>query len=113
MKLKPTGYYILVKMEEIELTSEGGIIIATKEENQREQAGHDIGIISAIGPTAWTGFQGCDAETAEGRAAQWGCKVGDKVEFSRYDGKVPRYEEFQNYRIIQDAHIIGVIEERE
>lgn len=111
MKLKPTGYYILVKMEEVEITSEGGIVLATANEHQREQNGHDVGTIVSIGPTAFCGFQGCDAETPDGRAAQWGCAVGDKVEFNRYEGKVPRYEEFQDYRIIQDAHIIGVIGE--
>lgn len=111
MILKPTGYYVLIKMEKIEEKSTGGIILSTKEELERESSGHDIGIISAIGPTAWTGFQGCTEDTAEKRAAQWGCKIGDKVEFSRYDGKTPRYEEFKDCRIIQDAHIIGVIGE--
>lgn len=111
MELKPTGYYVLVKMEEVEVTSEGGIILSTKEEGEREQKGHDIGTIVSMGPTSWSGFQGCDAVTAEARAEQWGCKVGDKVEFNRYEGKTPRYEEFQDYRIIQDAHIIGVIGE--
>lgn len=111
MKLKPTGYYILIKMEQVERTSSGGIILNSNSENDRENAGHDVGVIVAIGPTAWTGFQGCDAETAEQRAAQWGCAIGNKVEFSRYDGKTPRYEEFRDYRIIQDAHIIGVIGE--
>lgn len=111
MKLKPTGYYVLVKMEAVEVTSDGGIILSTKEEHEREQGGHDIGEIVEIGPTAWNGFQGCDAPTAVERAKQWGCEIGDKVEFNRYEGKVPRYEEFKDYRIIQDAHIIGVIGE--
>lgn len=111
MKINPTGYNVLLKMEDVEQVTKSGIVIATATENQREQAGHDVGTVVSVGPLAWAGYQGCDGETSEERAAQWGVKVGDKVEFNRYEGKVPRYPEFQNYRIIQDAMIIGVIEE--
>ena len=112
--IKPTGYYVLIEMEEVsQQVTEGvlkGFVMASDTEHEREQAGHDVGIIRALGPTSFSGYEGCDAETSTGRAEQWGVKVGDKVEFNRYDGKVPRYPDFENFRIIQDHHIIGVIE---
>jgi len=112
--IKPTGYYVLVKMELVEQTvSDGalaGFVIATKEEHQREQSGHDVGTLVALGPTAFNGFQGVVGTDAVVRAAEWGVKIGDKVEFNRYDGKTPSHPDFKDYRIIQDAHIIGVID---
>jgi co-chaperonin GroES (HSP10) len=115
MNLKPTGYYVLIEMEEVsQKVTEGalkGFVMSSNTEHEREQGGHDVGIVRALGPNAFAGYNGCDGETSSERAEQWGCKIGDKVEFNRYDGKVPRYPDYQNHRIIQDHHIIGVIEE--
>jgi co-chaperonin GroES (HSP10) len=115
LNLKPTGYYALVKMEVVEQTvSEGslkGFVLQSNAENEREQSGHDVGILISLGPTAFSGYQGCDANTSEERASQWGVSIGDKVEFNRYDGKIPSHPDFQDYRIITDSHIIGTIED--
>lgn len=111
MNLKPKGYNVLVRMEQVELVSAGGVILHTTTEAEREQNGHDVGVIVAFGPTAYFGYQGCDGETAEMRAAKWGVKVGDQVEFIRYDGKIPRNPEFKDYRILQDGHIIAGYED--
>ncbi len=117
--IKPTGYYVLVKMEVIEKKDgdkiEGSnlIIAAPKAQKdnrdlaEREQKGHFRGTIVSLGPTAWSGFQCCEGDTAEKRSEQWGCKVGDTVRFQRYDG----VDEGDEYRLVQDAHIIGVIED--
>ena len=143
--IKPTGYYVLVKMEVLEKKDaqkiEGSsLIIAapkTQQENrdlaEREQKGHFRGTVVAFGPTAWSGYQGIAMEikasnepgerlktagldavfgcmtptTAEERAAQWGVKIGDVVRFQRYDG----VDEGDEYRLVQDGHIIGVIED--
>ena len=112
MMLKPTGYYVRVSVEVVEQVSAGGIIKATNIEHTREQDGHDVGVLEALGPTAYSGFQGVDDKAGvTERAAQYGLKIGDKVQFNRYDGKVPRHQEEGNYRIIQDQHIIGVYDE--
>lgn len=121
--MRPTGYYILIEMEKVEKTTGSGIIIASDTENKREQTGHDVGIIRKLGPLCYAAYQqvgipltkkiGADKVhtfTADERADIYGCKVGDKVEFNRYEGKVPRTEGYENYRIIQDEHIIAVIE---
>jgi co-chaperonin GroES (HSP10) len=96
-------------MEEVSEVSEGGIVIATKVEHEREQNGHDVGVIKAFGPTCFMGFKGIDESlVTESRAMSYGVKVGDKVEFNRYDGKKPRDPKLENYRLIQDEHIVGV-----
>lgn len=121
--LKPCGYYVLVKMEELEEKDEsfveGSELIVAAPQMQkdnrdlaeREKAGHDIGTLVALGSTAFNGFQGVTGQTAKERAEEWGVCVGDKVEFNRYDGKIPSHPDYADYRIIQDAHIIGVIED--
>lgn len=111
--IKPCGYYILIKMETVEQTVKDGalegFVLTTTAENEREQSGHDVGVLVALGPTSFSGFQGINAIGSEGRAKQWGVNIGDKVEFNRYDGKIPSDPEYKDYRIITDSHILGVI----
>ena len=109
--IKPTGFHVLVEMEEVEETTESGIVIATKSGREREQNGHDVGTVIAIGPTAHMGYEGCDGDTAEARAAQWGYGIGDKVQFERYQGKLLDIPGCENHRIITDSNIIAVIGE--
>ena len=109
--LKPTGYYVLVRMEEVEQTTESGIIIATNKEHEREQGGHDVGVILAVGPTSYMGFEGIDDSLpVQQRMEQYGVKIGDKVEFTRYDGKVPSNPELKDCRLIKDEMILGAYE---
>ena len=110
--ITPTGYYILVEMEEVEEISAGGVIMHDAKQLKREQGGHSVGVVRALGNTVYQGFEGIDGRaTKEERAAAWGINLGDKVEFNRYDGKVPNDADLENFRIIQDAHIIGVVSE--
>lgn len=108
--IKPVGFQVLVKMEEVEMISAGGIVIATAIENKREQAGHDIGVIVSFGPLAYIGWEGVEGVSADERAECWGLKVGDKVEFHRYDGKELDHPGYEDHRLIPDKDIIGVIE---
>jgi len=109
MNIRPTGYYILVKVESVAKSIEGGVLdgfeLHSNQELKREQTGNDTGTVIAIGPQAHVGFEGCDADTAEERAAQWGYIVGDVVEFMRYEGKLLEDEE---HRLIPDDKIIAV-----
>ena len=110
--IKPLGYQVLVKMEEIEQTvKEGalaGFVLTSDEENKREQVGHDLGVVVAFGPLAYTGWEGVQGVTPDERAECWGVKVGDKVEFHRYDGKIPAGH--KDHRLVPDKELIGVIE---
>jgi len=122
--LRPTGYYVLIEMEEVEekeeeFVSGSSIILATHKQkqenstdNERVKGGHDVGVIRAFGPNTYVGFKGIWwFLTVKWRAWQYGIKIGDRVEFNRYDGKVPRDPEYENFRIIQDEHVIGVYDE--
>ncbi len=108
--IKPIGFQVLVKMEEVERVSQGGIILATETENKREQDGHDIGVVVAFGPVSYVGWPGVEGDTAIERAECWGVKIGDKVEFHRYDGKIPSHPDYKDHRLIPDKELIGVIE---
>ncbi len=107
--IKPTGFHVLIEMEAVEKTTAGGIIIATHSEHAREQGGHDVGTVLALGPTVHMGYEGCDGATSEERAAQWGYKIGDKVQFDRYQGKLLDIEGYENHRVIVDVNIIAAI----
>ncbi len=106
MKIKPCGFQVLIEMEDVEEKSEGGIIMQTMNEQEREQRGHDVGRIVAFGPVAYQGFSGCDGPE------DWhpDLKEGALVEFRRYDGKIPRHDLDMKYRVVNDSDILMVIE---
>lgn len=111
MKLRPTGYYVLVQMEEVEEKSEGGIVLATAQSHKREQEGHDVVRILAFGPTCFAGFQGINDEAKlVDRCAQYGVKVGDLAQVTRYDAALARHED-DGVFMIQDQHIKGAYDE--
>ncbi len=105
--LKPCGTKVLIKIIPYENISQGGIIMGTANEVERERKGRDIGELISFGPLAFKGYKGClDIEGPE----DWGCKLGDIVEYRRYDGKIPRIDGYEDYRYIDDEDIIAVIE---
>lgn len=111
MKIKPKGYFVLVEIEPVEETYANSSIVMPETYHKKEVGGRDIGTIISFGPTAFKGFEGCDSPE------DWGVKVGDKVEFNRYDGKTPRIgeidQELANMRIIRDSDIIAGLESDE
>jgi len=108
MRIRPAGYYILVEVEPVAETHENSSIVMIQDEQKREHGGRDIGTIIEFGPICFQGYADCK------RPSDWGCKVGDLVEFNRYDGKTPRLAEsnpeLANLRIINDNDIIAVME---
>mgnify|MGYP003651261860 CR=1 FL=1 len=112
MIIKPCGPHILIEVLPVEVKSAGGIVMHSENEAKREHSGRDIGWVRALGNTAFQDLPGCTAGTPSGRAAQWGFKIGDLIEFRRYDGKIPRLadkvKEYENYRLITDTDILAV-----
>ena len=103
----PLGHHVLIEIIPVKFKSEGGILLASENEKERERKGRDLGKIIAFGPTAYKGFEGCEAP------ADWGVKEGDIVELSgRYDGKfssVSEYDErYKSLRYVMDNDIIGL-----
>lgn len=109
MKIKPCGYFVLVDVTETEKVSKGGIVLP-EELTKKEQAVEETGTIVSFGPTAFVGMRGCEDDSIPAYE-QWGLKVGDKVEFKKYEGKKSYVPGFDNYRYIPDTHIIGVIDD--
>jgi co-chaperonin GroES (HSP10) len=107
MKIKPCGYYVLVDVTPAETVTKGGIVLPD-ELTKKEQMAEETGTIIAFGPTAYVGMRGCEAEGLFAYE-QWGLKVGDKVEFKKYEGKRSFVKGKENYRYIPDTHIMGVI----
>lgn len=102
----PVGYRILVKQDLVEDKTTSGIIISSKEQNDKEQAGHNRGVVMAVGDGAYA-----DKESA------W-CKVGDRVMFPNYAGKKFKASELQGrfdkddlqfWHIMNDEDVLGVI----
>lgn len=104
MKIKPAGFYVLIDMDVVEETSEGGIIL-NNDLVKKEQAACQFGVITAFGPAAFKGFPGCDGPE------DWGVAVGDRVEYRRYEGMRSNHPDAENFRYIPDSHIIGVIKD--
>ena len=106
----PCGFKVLIDVVEYETATHGGIITCTNEFLKKERNGMDIGRVLKFGPIAFKGYSDC--ETPE----DWGVKVGDLVEFVRFDGKLSRLaldypEQCGGWRVINDSDIIGVIAE--
>jgi len=114
MKLKPVGFYVLVELRNVEEMSDGGIVLHTSNQGKNEQEGEPMGVVLDFGPLAFKGWDGCDADTAEGRAKQWGIEKGDMGIFSRYDGTMPlsitEIKGFTNYRFVSDKAFKGKAE---
>ena len=103
--MKPLGYNVLVEIAEVEEISAGGIVMPTGLTN-KEQLVDQIGTVTAIGPTAFIGYPGCDVD-GKTPAECWGIQVGDKVLFEKYAGE---YSKDDSFRLIPDSKIIGLIE---
>lgn len=97
--VKPLGFTVLVRLDEVTEKSEGGIILTTSDKTKREYAAQTRGTIVAIGPEAW------DYEGGEGSK----CEVGDRVLFARYAGVKVEEDDYSD-RVMNDKDIIGKLE---
>jgi co-chaperonin GroES (HSP10) len=107
INVRPCGHYIKVQCINFEEKKDSKIILPD-EIKRRESQGLDVGIVIEIGKIAYKGYSGCE------NADDWGIKVGDYVEFGRYDGKETRASEFnenlKGIRFLNDNDIVSVWE---
>jgi co-chaperonin GroES (HSP10) len=112
MKFNPAGHRLLVKPIDIaeeedikgkhEALSKAGFIINKPEGQARRDAmGTDEGTVVAIGPSAWK-----HPDYGYGVWDEWKpwCKVGDKITFGRYAGKLKEIDGI-DYMIINDDDV--------
>lgn len=97
----PVGLSVLVLPEQVDEKSEGGIIVATIPELEREQMRQTDGVVIAIGPEAWN----------DEKAPR--CKVGDRIVMIAYAGMIRKGQDGLNYRLVRDTEVIGILEDSE
>lgn len=95
-----TGYRILIKAEEIEKVTGGGIIIVQDE--KLVEAGQQFGEVIGIGKDCWT--------DNTGKYLNPWCKEGDKVLYAKHAGRfVYDPDTNEEYMILNDTDILAVI----
>jgi chaperonin GroES len=92
-KMKPLGDKALVKRIEQETKTKGGLFIP---DSAAKEKGQD-GIVIATGP---------GRTTPEGKVVPMTIKAGDRVFFGKYSGT----EAGEDYLIIREDEILGVVE---
>lgn len=111
-----TGYRVLVKPDEVQKKSKGGIYLAQDE--KLEKTGVQKGMIISIGPSAWKAFREMDDKGKEHNGDSW-AQPGDYVLFARNAGRFvydpfESYEDNKNeYLVMNDEDIIAIIKEGE
>jgi co-chaperonin GroES (HSP10) len=112
---KPCGFYVLIKMPDIEVKSAGGIVLP-EDLTKKEQDACPTGEVIAFGPTAFQGWEGCKSENPVEHGTNcdqrkphqlWGVEVGDTVEFKPFEGI--KSSEDKQYRYVPDSSLVGVI----
>ena len=103
-KVRVCGEAILVEITPVEKKSAGGIILNTNE--KREISSTETGTVVQIGPLAVVHLNNDDDTDRF-------LKVGEKIEFTRYAGKIvnSEIEDGKQFRIIMPDDIHLVIEE--
>jgi co-chaperonin GroES (HSP10) len=105
---KVNGFYVLVKQEKVEETSEGGIIIHASEQAKRlEQNAIYFGEVVDIGETAWYDYT---HKYGQKVAEPW-AKIGDRVVFTKHGGRhieLPGSDE--EYVVVRDGDILVTLE---
>jgi len=106
LPVKPVGYIVMIKPDDVLKKTESGIITGTADEHSREEVAMVEGTLVAVGHLAW---KDC------GDGSPW-AKVGDRVYFKRHvadrikdesdivDGKA------QIFFLLTDRDILGVLE---
>lgn len=95
-----TGYRVLVKTEEIEKVTAGGIVLVQDE--RLEEAGQQFGKVVGLGDDCWTDSTGQHLNP-------W-CKKGDKILFAKHAGRfVYDPDTKEEYMIMNDTDVLAII----
>ena len=98
--LKPLLHRILVKPDDVEEVSAGGIVLAI--DPKKERLAVECGTIVRIGDTAFTGEFKTNSPP----------RIGERVYYAKYSGKTVKDIDKQEYVILNDEDIVCTIEER-
>ncbi len=99
LKVKAVGHRVIIKPDPVETKTKSGIVVAVDE--KREAAAVQRGTVFDIGHMAWKNpLYGYGQEGWE----PW-CKVGDRVFYARYMGKMFKDNDGQFYTIMNDEDV--------
>ena len=97
--LEPAGHRVLVRIEEADEVTKGGIIIA-KTIADRETEANIFGTVVAVGKNAWKAF-----DSGEPWAA-----VGDRVAIAKYGGFIIEDPDTkEKFRLLNDEDVTAVV----
>lgn len=103
--IKPNGHKVIVKPDDIEEVTEGGIVLTGVINERLEKAGINRGILVAYGNQAWRAFSN------DFTGMPW-ANVGDYVLYSKYAGKLIQDPiDGTEYMIMNDEDVLAVITE--
>jgi len=101
--IRPQEYNVLVKPDDVEATTKGGLIIpATKIE--KDEFARTEGKLVATSPMAFS-FEDWPTDAADQKP-----QIGDRVIFSRYQATEVTGRDGAKYWLMKDKAIAGVIE---
>lgn len=98
--IRPMGYNVLVKPDEVEKTTKGGIILP-EVKLEKDEFGRMEGTLVAVSPMA---FSFGDWPDGEAKPAP-----GDRVIFSRYAGSEVMGRDGSKFWLMKDESIVGVM----
>ena len=116
--ITPSGNRVIVKPDDIERKSEGGIIIPDAQADKHAHA-QSIGTLVAVGPDAWMDsvervYRVMDNQLRLAEVRKTGfskpfAKPGDRVAFAKYGGLQVTGEDGETYRILNDMDITATV----
>lgn len=95
--IRPLEYKVLIKPDQVEEVSKGGIILVDQTKDKQKFA-TDCGELIAVGAIAFTEPDWLDRP-----------QVGDKVLYDRYAGSLVRGTDGVEYRLMNDKEIGAVL----
>lgn len=94
MKIKPLADRVVIKMEEAEETTKGGIILTSSAKEKPQ-----VATVVAVGPGG----------NVDGKEVQMIVKVGDKVLTSKYSGTEVKVDG-EECTIVRQSDILAIVE---
>ena len=118
--ISPSGNRVVVRPDEIEKVTEGGIIIA-ETIAERHEVAQATGTLIAVGPDAWKHITRKTYENIEGKLrlkeiettgySEPFAEVGERVAFAKYGGLRVQGADGYTYRILNDEDITARVSE--
>lgn len=99
--IRPIEYNVLIKQDKIEEKTKGGLHLPG-ETQDREKHAQTRGVLVAVSPMAFS-FD----EWPEGEPKP---QVGQRVFFARHAGTFVEGEDGEEYRVVKDKDVVGVME---